>query len=59
MNGAQVITPFALVFMLVSMASVTLLVLWCFVRILSGGRGLEGAEPERTGGEESDHDSRR
>lgn len=36
------ITPFALGFMIVSMASVTLLVLYCYSRILRGGRQLDG-----------------
>lgn len=33
------LTPFALVFMLVSMGTVTLLMVWCFWRILSGDAG--------------------
>ena len=36
------ITPFALGFMIVSMASVTLLVVYCYARILRGGRQLDG-----------------
>lgn len=39
MNGSE-ITSFALVFMSVSMVSVTLLVTYCFVRILRGGKSL-------------------
>lgn len=41
MNGSE-LTPFALAFMSVSMVSVTALVLYCFVRILRGGRSLRG-----------------
>ena len=41
MNGGE-ISPFALGFMTVSMASVTLLVLYCYARILRGERKLEG-----------------
>lgn len=40
--SAGEITPFALGFMVVSMASVTLLVVYCFARILRGGRQLDG-----------------
>lgn len=36
------ITPFALGFMVISMASVTALVVYCYSRILGGGRQLEG-----------------
>jgi len=36
------ITPFALGFMIASMASVTLLVVYCYARILRGGRQLDG-----------------
>jgi hypothetical protein len=39
---ASEITPFALGFMLVSMASVTALVVYCYSRILRGGRKLDG-----------------
>jgi hypothetical protein len=35
------ITSFALGFMIVSMASVTLLVVYCYSRILRGGRQLD------------------
>ncbi len=38
MDGSG-LTPFALAFMLVSMGSVTLLMTWCFWRILSGDAG--------------------
>lgn len=41
MNAGE-ITPFALGFMTVSMATVTLLVVYCFARILRGGRQLDG-----------------
>ena len=40
--SAGEISPFALGFMTVSMASVTLLVLYCYARILRGERKLEG-----------------
>jgi hypothetical protein len=36
------ITPFALGFMLASMISVTVLVAYCFIRIMRGGRPLHG-----------------
>ena len=36
------ITPFALGFMVVSMASVTVLVVYCYFRILRGGQQLDG-----------------
>jgi len=36
------ITPFALGFMIASMASVTLLVVYCYARILRGRRQLDG-----------------
>ncbi len=36
------ITPFALGFMIASMASVTLLVVYCYARILREGRQLDG-----------------
>lgn len=36
------ITPFALGFMIVSMASVTALVLYCYARILGGSREPDG-----------------
>ncbi len=36
------ITPFALGFMIVSMASVTVLVVYCYSRIIRGGRQLDG-----------------
>jgi hypothetical protein len=38
-NGHE-ITPFALGFMVVSMTSVTVLVVYCYARILRGGRQL-------------------
>ncbi len=41
MSGGE-ITPFALGFMIVSMASVTGLVLYCYARILGGRNGPEG-----------------
>lgn len=44
---SQGLTTFALVFMLVSMGSVTGLMVWCFYRILSepgGGRYTAGPE---------------
>ena len=40
--SAGEITPFALGFMVVSMASVTLLVVYCYARILRGERQLDG-----------------
>ena len=40
MNGSGM-TPFALGFMTVSMGSVTLLVLYCYARILGGERSLD------------------
>jgi len=40
--SAGEITPFALGFMIVSMASVTVLVVYCYSRIIRGGRQLDG-----------------
>lgn len=42
----QGIGPVALAFMLISMAAVTSLTLWCFIRILSGRRHFD---PDGTG----------
>jgi hypothetical protein len=42
----QGIGPYALVFMIVSMGSVTLLAAWCFWRILAGRRHFD---PDGTG----------
>lgn len=43
------LTPFALVFMTASIAGVTLLVLYCYRRILTGDRRLDPEEHDRTG----------
>lgn len=40
--SAGEITPFALGFMIVSMVSVTVLVVYCYSRILRDGRQLDG-----------------
>ncbi len=50
MSG-NALTPFAWFFMLASMISVTVLVGWCYYRILRSdrefGQGREGVAPER------------
>ena len=48
MNGPG-LTPFALVFMTVSMASVTLLVAYCYWRILMGDRRPDEETDDRPG----------
>ena len=48
MNGAG-LTPIALVFMTASMTGVTLLVAYCYRRILTGDRRLDSEEHDRTG----------
>jgi hypothetical protein len=45
-EAQQGIGPIALAFMLISMAAVTTLTVWCFVRILSGRRHFD---PDGTG----------
>lgn len=39
------LTPFAWVFMLFSMGSVTVLAIYCFYRVLFGGAGTELSDP--------------
>lgn len=44
MDGSG-LTPFAWVFMLFSMGSVTALAVYCFYRVLFGGAGTELSDP--------------
>lgn len=50
------LTPFALAFMLVSMGTVTLLMIWCFWRILSGDAAGGAAAPGVPAEEDRDAD---
>ncbi len=49
------LTPFAWIFMLTSMISVTVLVVWCFFRILTSDGDFGGGDSDAAGGRAGGH----